>query len=173
MKSKTTALLSFIYAAVILFAPNLLVADVKTNTVPDVTQGDIIDLAKQSGKFNILLRALEETGLLEQLRQEGPITVFAPTDDAFRRMDSYELNELFKDKEYLKSLLLVHVVDGKIKIKEAVERTELVSREQVPLFVYTNDSGTFVNDAKVIMGDVAAKNGIVHVIDTVLYPFKG
>ena len=173
MKSKTTLFISFLYGALLLISPNTLAAGKKMHTVPDVTQGDVIDLAQRSGKFNILLRALEETGLMGELKKEGPITVFAPTDDAFNRMDSYELNELFKDKEYLRSLILVHVVDGKVKIKEAVERMELTSREVVPLFVYTNESGTFVNDAKVITADLETKNGIVHVIDTVLYPFKG
>lgn len=164
-----------------LFALTLFVTGIATKSIatlqnvessPEVTRGTILDLAKQSGKFNILLRAVDEAGLTEELKKEGPFTLLAPTDDAFKRMSEGEIEDLMKDKEYLKSLLLVHVIDGRTKIKDAVIREELVSADGTPLYFYTNEVGTFVNDSKVIMADIEATNGIVHVIDTVLYPFK-
>lgn len=139
---------------------------------PQVTRGSIIEMAKQSGKFNILLKAIEVTGLTEEFEKEGPVTVLAPTDDAFKRMSQQELDDLLADKEYLRDLVLLHVVDGAVKINDMIARTELKSREGDTLFVYKNEAGTFVNDAKVLMADIEATNGIAHVIDTVLFPWK-
>jgi uncharacterized surface protein with fasciclin (FAS1) repeats len=162
-------------------ALGLFVAGVATKSVatiqsvesrPEVTKGDILDLAKQCGKFTILLTAIERAGLTEEFKKEGPFTVLAPTDEAFKRMSEGELEDLLKDKDYLKSLLLVHVIEGQTRIRDAVMREELRSIDGTPLFFHTNEAGTFVNDSKIIMADIEATNGMVHVIDTVLYPFK-
>jgi len=139
---------------------------------PQVTKGSILQMAKQSGKFNVLLKAIEVAGLTEEFEKEGPITVLAPTDDAFKRMSQQELDDLLADKEYLRDLVLLHVVDGAVKMNDMIARTELKSREGDTLFVYKNEAGTFVNDARVIMADIEATNGIAHVIDTVLFPWK-
>ena len=139
---------------------------------PEIKKGTIFEMAKQSGKFTILLKALEITGLTEELQKEGSITVLAPTDDAFRRMSDGEREDLLKDKEYLKDLILMHVIDGAVKLKDAVAREKIISKEGEELFFYTDAAGTFVNDSKVIMADVEATNGVVHVIDTVLFPWK-
>lgn len=139
---------------------------------PQVTKGTILQMAKQSGKFNILLKAIEVAGLTEEFDKEGPFTVLAPTDDAFKRMSEQELADLLKDVEYLRDLLLLHVVDGAEKINDMISRSEMPSREGDTLFVYKNDSGTFINDSRVLMADIEATNGIVHVIDTVLFPWK-
>ena len=144
----------------------------ETRPHPQITKGTILEMAKQSGKFTILLKALEVTGLTGELEKEGPMTVLAPTDDAFRRMSADELDALLNDKEYLRDLILVHVIDGALRIKDAVAREQVVSKKGDTLFFYTDDSGTFVNDSKVIMADVEATNGVAHVIDTVLFPFE-
>lgn len=139
---------------------------------PQITKGTILQMAKQSGKFNTLLKAIEITGLREEFEKEGPFTVLAPTDDAFNRMSEQELDDLFKDVEYLRDLILLHVFDGAEKINNMIARSELTSREGDTLFVYKNDSGTYINDSRVIMADIEATNGIVHVVDTVLFPWK-
>jgi len=139
---------------------------------PQVTKGTILEMAKQSGKFNILLEAIEVAGLTEEFEKAGPFTVLAPTDDAFKRMSEQELNDLLRDVNYLRDLILLHVFDGAEKISNMIARSELTSREGETLFVYKNDSGTFINDSRVIMADIEATNGIVHVLDTVLFPWK-
>lgn len=137
-----------------------------------VTKGTILEMAKQSKKFNILLKAIEIAGLKEEFDKAGPFTVLAPTDDAFRRMSQQELDDLLADKEYLRDLILLHVIDGSVKINDMIARSELKSREGETLFAYKNESGSFVNDSKVVMADIEATNGIVHVLDTVLFPWK-
>lgn len=139
---------------------------------PQIQKGTILEMAKQSGKFTFLLKALEITGLTEELEKEGPMTVLAPTDDAFRRMSEGERNDLLNDKAYLRDLILLHVVDGSVKVEDAISREKVVSKEGDSLFFYKDEAGTFVNDAKIIMADIEATNGVVHVIDTVLFPWK-
>lgn len=152
--------------------PRSYASDQGTCPHPEIQKGTIFEMAKQSGKFTILLKALEITGLTEELQKAGSITVLAPTDDAFRRMSEGERNDLLNDKEYLRDLILLHVIDGAVKVKDAVSREKVVSREGEDLFFYTDEAGTFVNDAKIVMADIEATNGVVHVIDTVLFPWK-
>jgi len=139
---------------------------------PEIQKGTILEMAKQSGKFTILLKALEITELTQELEKEGPMTLLAPTDDAFRRMSENERNDLLNDKAYLRDLVLLHVIEGAVKIEDAISREKVISREGDSLFFYKDAAGTFVNDSKVIMADIEATNGVVHVIDTVLFPWK-
>ena len=139
---------------------------------PQIKKGKLIEMARQSGKFTLLLKALEVTGLDKELDKEGPLTLLAPTDEAFKRMSQEEIQALLEDKEYLAELLLHHVIDGAVKINDAVAREVIVSMEGQELFFYRRDTGTFVNDSKIIMADIEATNGIAHVIDTVLFPMK-
>lgn len=139
---------------------------------PQIKKGKLLDMARQSGKFTLLLKALEITGLDKELDKEGPLTILAPTDEAFKRMSQEEIQALLKDKEYLTELLLHHVIEGAVKINDAVAREVVVSMEGQELFFYRRDTGTFVNDSKILMADIEATNGIAHVIDTVLFPMK-
>ncbi|NBX81669.1 fasciclin domain-containing protein [bacterium] len=139
---------------------------------PQIQKGKLLDMARQSGKFTLLLKALEITGLDKELDKEGPVTLLAPTDEAFKRMSQEEIQALLKDKEYLTELLLHHVIEGAVRVNDAVAREVIVSMEGQELFFYRDEAGTFVNDSKIIMGDIEATNGIAHVIDTVLFPMK-
>ncbi|MFM8268787.1 MAG: fasciclin domain-containing protein [Pseudomonadota bacterium] len=172
MKLKRNLILLLVGLCVAGMSPRSFASDQGKCPHPEIKKGTILEMAKQSGKFTFLLKALEITGLTEEFQKEGNITVLAPTDDAFRRMSERERNDLLTDKEYLTELLLLHVIDGSVKVKDAIAREKVVSKEGETLFFYKDASGTFVNDAKIIMADIEATNGVVHVIDTVLFPWK-
>lgn len=123
-----------------------------------------------SGRFKTLGRALEETHLVHMLSEKGPFTLFAPTDEAFAKLPSAELDSLLAEKPRLRSLLSYHVVAGKVR----------APRERVPNTATTVDgrrltmtvtAGYYrVDDAQIIQTNLRASNGVIHVIDTVLTP---
>ncbi|NBX92539.1 MAG: fasciclin domain-containing protein [Proteobacteria bacterium] len=136
-----------------------------------IKKGTIVEIAKASGKFTILLKALEKTGLMESIDQaQGPLTLFAPTDDAFNQLAQSEMEALMNDKELLKDVLLYHVVEGRLTVKEATSREVVQSAEGDDLFFFRDEKGYGVNEANIICADIEASNGIVHVIDYVLFP---
>lgn len=131
---------------------------------------DIVTIALESDKFNTLIKALTETGLVEALKGDGPFTVFAPTDDAFAKLPEGTVEALLKDKETLKSILLFHVVSGSVTSKQVVnlDKAETLAGKNVKVKV--NDDKVMINDSQVIAADIMATNGIIHIIDTVLIP---
>jgi len=131
---------------------------------------NLVTVAVESGQFTTLVKALNETGLVETLRGEGPFTVFAPTDEAFAKLPEGTIESLLKDKETLKTILLYHVVAGKVISKEVVnlKNAETIAGKNINIKVV--DSGVIINDSKIISADVMASNGVIHVIDTVLIP---
>jgi uncharacterized surface protein with fasciclin (FAS1) repeats len=131
---------------------------------------DIVTIAVESDKFNTLVTALNETGLVEALKGDGPFTVFAPTDDAFAKLPEGTVEALLKDKETLKSILLFHVVSGNVTSKQVadLDKAETLAGKDVKIKV--NDDKVMINDSQVITADIMAKNGIIHIIDTVLIP---
>jgi transforming growth factor-beta-induced protein len=131
---------------------------------------DIVDTAVANGNFTILARALTEAALIDTLKSDGPFTVFAPTDEAFAKIPSEQLNAILADKALLTKILTYHVVAGKLLAAGVLARSELNSVEGSSIKVSLNNSGAFVNDSKIIATDVLASNGVIHVIDTVLLP---
>ena len=131
---------------------------------------DIVTVAVESGKFNTLATALTEAGLIDALKGEGPFTVFAPTDDAFSKLSEGTVESLLNDKETLTTILLYHVISGRVTSGEVVnlEKAETLSGKDIR--INSNDDGVVINDSKVIAADVMAKNGVIHIIDTVLIP---
>jgi uncharacterized surface protein with fasciclin (FAS1) repeats len=133
---------------------------------------DVIDTAVAAGKFNTLAAALKAAGLVETLKGDGPFTVFAPTDDAFAKLPAGTVETLLKpeNKEKLVAVLTYHVVPGKAMSRDLKDGQSVttVSRKDVTVKVRGGD--VTVGDAKVITPDVAASNGVIHVIDTVLLP---
>ncbi|MFN8045458.1 MAG: fasciclin domain-containing protein [Dermatophilaceae bacterium] len=139
---------------------------------------DIVDTAVAAGSFTTLAAALQAAGLVETLKGEGPFTVFAPTDDAFAKLPAGTVDTLLQDpKGDLTSILTYHVVPGKVmaadvltmngqKVKtvQGAELTIKVEGEKVMLVDATGASVT------VTTPDVAASNGVIHVIDGVLMP---
>lgn len=128
---------------------------------------DIVDTAMAAGKFKTLVKAVQAAGLVEALKGNGPLTVFAPTDEAFARLPKGTLEDLLKpeNRDKLTSILTFHVVPGKIML--AAQSPETLEGQRLNI----QSSGSFeVNGAKVITADIVASNGVIHVIDTVLIP---
>lgn len=132
-------------------------------------KNDIIETARNAGSFKTLLAAIEAAGLTDTLRSEGPFTVFAPTDDAFAALPKGALENLLKDKKKLTSVLTYHVVPGKVMAKDVVKLKEAKTVQGQNVKIDAS-SGVKVDDARVIKPDVAAENGVIHVIDAVILP---
>ena len=132
---------------------------------------DIVDTAKSAGSFNTLLAAATAAGLVDTLKSDGPLTVFAPTDEAFAALPAGTVETLLKpeNKDKLAAVLTYHVVAGKVMSSDLSEgmMAKTVQGGEVKI---TLASGPMVNDAKVVGADVAADNGVIHVIDKVVLP---
>jgi uncharacterized surface protein with fasciclin (FAS1) repeats len=128
----------------------------------------IYPTAKEAG-FKTLSAAIAAAGLEEVLTNEGPFTVFAPTDEAFAKLPEGTVESLLEDKEALKKVLLYHVVSGEVMASDVVEIDKAKMLNGQYIKIDTKD-GVRVNDARVIKTDIKADNGIIHVIDTVLLP---
>ena len=141
-----------------------------TLSIPAVASaGDIVTVARGAGTFNTLLTALEAGGLDEVLTGDGPFTVFAPTDEAFAKIPEADLKALLADKEKLTAVLTYHVVSGKVMAEDVSKLNEAKTVQGQSLTIAAEGSVT-VDDAKVILADVSADNGVIHVIDSVLMP---
>jgi transforming growth factor-beta-induced protein len=138
----------------------------------DKAKKNIVDTAVAAGQFKTLAAALQAGGLVETLKGEGPFTVFAPTDEAFAKIPKATLEDLLKpeNKEKLVAILKYHVVSGKVMAKDVMglEKAKTVNGKEVK--VKTKDGKVMIDDATVAKADVAASNGVIHVIDTVLMP---
>ncbi len=136
----------------------------------DKSGKDIVQVAKAAGSFNTLLAALKAADLAKTLKGKGPFTVFAPTDEAFAKLPAGALDGLLKDPQALKSVLLYHVVSGKVLAKDVVTLTEATTVNGQAVGI-NSASGVVLNgSSNVIKTDVLASNGVIHVIDTVLMP---
>ena len=130
---------------------------------------DIVDTAKSAGSFNTLVTAVQAAGLVDTLKGPGPFTVFAPTDEAFAKVPKAKLDALLKDKAALTKVLTYHVVPGKVMAAD-VKAGKVKSVEGGTLTVATSGGKVMVDKANVVKTDIAADNGVIHVIDTVLMP---
>ena len=132
---------------------------------------DVIETAKKSGGFQVFIGALAEAGLEEALKEMGPYTVFAPTDQAFARMPKPKLDELMKpgNREQLQLLLRSHIVPGKLAANELKNLEKTRTTHGQPLKIESRN-GLWINEAKVVSPDLEASNGVLHGIDTVLMP---
>lgn len=133
--------------------------------------GDIVAVASGAGNFNTLVAAVKAAGLVETLQGKGPFTVFAPTDEAFAKLPKGTVEDLLKpeNKEKLVAILTYHVVAGKVMAAD-VKTMKAKTVNGQSLDVKVSDGGVTVDKAKVIKTDVAASNGVIHVIDTVVLP---
>jgi uncharacterized surface protein with fasciclin (FAS1) repeats len=129
---------------------------------------DIVDTAVKAGNFKTLVAAVQAAGLVDTLKGKGPFTVFAPTDEAFAKIPKETLDGLLKDKAALTKILTYHVVPGKVMAKD-VKAGKVKSVQGSEITVKT-EGGVMVDGAKVIATDVAASNGVIHAIDTVIMP---
>ena len=140
-------------------------------TVAAVEAGDIVAVASGNPDFSTLVAAVSAAGLVETLQGEGPFTVFAPTNAAFEALPAGILDKLLlpENKDVLVKILTYHVVAGKVMAAD-VTAGDVPSVEGQTIAVTTNDGGVQVNGANVVATDVAASNGVIHVIDAVILP---
>jgi len=140
----------------------------------DTDPGTIVDVAVADGRFTTLVDAVTAADLVETLSGEGPFTVFAPTDDAFAALPEGTLDDLLADIPALTDILTYHVVSGYAPAEKVLELDALttVLGKNVDITV-DEDGNVFINDAQVLITDVMANNGVIHVIDTVLLPPEG
>lgn len=131
---------------------------------------DIVDTAVAAGSFNTLATALKAAGLVDTLKGKGPFTVFAPTDDAFKKLPAGTLEKLLADKAQLTKVLTYHVVAGKVMAADVVKLKEAKTVEGSMVKITVASGGVKVNDANVVKTDVGASNGVIHVIDSVILP---
>ena len=133
---------------------------------------DIVDTAVANGSFTTLAAALKAAGLVETLKGQGPFTVFAPTDAAFAKLPAGTVESLLKpeNKDKLRRVLTYHVVAGKVSSAEVVKMTSAKTVAGGSVAIRAGGGSVTINDAKVVTADVAASNGVIHVIDTVLIP---
>ena len=137
---------------------------------PSMRLGNIVATAQKAGSFNSLLAAATAAGLAETLATGGPFTVFAPTDEAFAKLPEGTVEGLLANPDALKDILLYHVISGSVPAEQVIGLTSADTLLGKSVAIRVEDGMVFVNDAKVIATDVAASNGIIHVIDTVILP---
>jgi len=135
-------------------------------------KGDIVAVASGAGQFKTLLAAATAAGLVPTLQSAGPFTVFAPTDAAFAALPAGTVDTLLKpeNKKQLASVLTYHVVPGKTMSAALAGKQLSVATVQGANLAIDGRNGVTVGGAKVISADVAASNGVIHVIDKVLMP---
>ncbi|MBB3595863.1 putative surface protein with fasciclin (FAS1) repeats [Rhizobium sp. BK529] len=133
---------------------------------------DVVDTALQAGQFKTLTTALEAAGLVATLKGPGPFTVFAPTDQAFAKLPAGTVETLLKpeNRQKLTDILTYHVVAGKVMAADVAGIDEAKSVNGKMIDIKVDGSTVKVDDATVIAADVAASNGVIHVIDQVMMP---
>lgn len=132
---------------------------------------NIVEVAASAGQFDTLVAAVKAAGLADTLAGPGPFTVFAPTDAAFAKLPKGTVEELLKpeNKEKLAGILTYHVVAGKVKAAD-LKTMKVKTVNGAEANVKVNGSTVTIDNAKVVKTDIAASNGLIHVIDTVIMP---
>jgi len=135
---------------------------------------DIVDTAIAAGDFTTLVAAVQAADLVDTLKGDGPFTVFAPTDEAFNRLPAGTLDELLKpqNKAKLASILTFHVVPGRVQAADVTTRSGAASVNGQWLGFAKTEQGVSVENANMVKADIACKNGVIHVIDTVVLPVE-
>ena len=147
-------------------------AALMSTALPAVAQdADIVDTAVAAGSFGTLVAAVQAAGLVDTLKGEGPFTVFAPTDEAFAALPKGTVESLLQpeNKDQLVSILTYHVVPGKVMSTDLSDGMTATTVQGSDVTIGTT-GGVTVNGANVVAADVAASNGVIHVIDAVILP---
>ena len=146
-------------------------AQAKTAAVArnDAPAHDIVETAVAAGNLSILVNAVKAAGLVATLKGEGPFTVFAPTDEAFRKLPAGTVDGLLKDRAKLASILTYHAVAGKAMAKD-IKAGDVKSVQGGMLAIALPGNNVTINNAKVVKADMETSNGVIHSIDTVLMP---
>ena len=128
---------------------------------------DIVDIAVGNDNFKTLVAAVQAADLVDVLKSEGPFTVFAPTDDAFAKLPDGTITTLVQNPPQLARILTYHVVAGKLTKADLAQVDSVESVEGSPISIDCSENFE-VKNATVIMEDIEADNGIIHVIDNVI-----
>jgi uncharacterized surface protein with fasciclin (FAS1) repeats len=137
-----------------------------TNTAPTK---NIVDTMIAAGNLTTFASAVNAAGLTDELAAKGPFTVFAPTEEAFKKLPAGAYDSLLKDVGKLKAVLNYHVVSGYFAARD-VKAGESITLQGSPLTAAVSSSDVRVNGAHVTKADIVATNGIVHAIDAVILP---
>ena len=133
---------------------------------------DIVDTAVGAGSFKTLVAAVKAAGLVETLKGEGPFTVFAPTDEAFKKLPAGTVETLLKPENLkkLQGILTYHVVPGSVMAADVVKLDSAKTVQGQDVTIKVVDGGVMINGAKVVTADIECSNGVIHVIDSVILP---
>jgi len=134
------------------------------------SQKDIVDTAAAAGNFKTLVSAVQTAGLVDTLKSAGPFTVFAPTDDAFAKIQKDQLAALLANKTQLTSVLTYHVVPGMVISTDLKNGMILKTVQGENLTISLANGSVMVNNATVVQANIGSTNGIIHAINTVLMP---
>jgi uncharacterized surface protein with fasciclin (FAS1) repeats len=133
----------------------------------ETTVKDVHDTLAADGSFQTLLSVLEMADLADTLREPGPLTLFAPNDEAFMR---FNIDELTGDREKLVTLLTYHIVHGKYPAAEIARDEQLLTSNGKSLTVLLEEGRQVIDNAKYVRTNIECSNGIIHVIDNVFLP---
>ncbi|MBX3417925.1 MAG: fasciclin domain-containing protein [Pirellulaceae bacterium] len=142
-------------------------------SAPVVEDKDIVDTAVGAEAFSTLVAAVKAAGLVDVLKGDGPFTVFAPTNEAFAKIPQETLESLLKpeNKDQLVAILKYHVVAGNVMAADVVKLTEAETVEGSKVTIKVEDGKVMLNgSSQVVKTDIKCKNGVIHVIDTVILP---
>jgi uncharacterized surface protein with fasciclin (FAS1) repeats len=138
----------------------------------EAAKKDIVDTAVAAKDFSTLVTTVKAAELVEALKGKGPFTVFAPTNEAFKKIPQEQLEALLKDKKGLTAVLTYHVVPGKVMAADVVKLKEAKTLQGKPVTITARDDAVMINGAKVLKTDIECSNGVIHVIDSVILPPK-
>ena len=139
-------------------------------TAPEPEAATIVEIAVDDGRFETLVAALQAADLVETLQGPGPFTVFAPTDDAFAKLPEGTVETLLGDIPALTAILLYHVVPGNVMAADVAALDSATTVQGGTVAISVEGDTVSINDAQVVIADIEAANGTIHVIDTVLIP---
>ena len=165
----TTSITRALLATAILVAPAIASAQ---KAQKEKKKNDIVAVAAASGQFTTLVAAVKAAGLVKTLQGKGPFTVFAPTDAAFAKLPKGAIEALLADKEKLTAVLTYHVVPGKVMAADvlAMGGGSPATVNGAPVRISIRDGKVYIDNAQVVMTDIQASNGVIHVIDAVIIP---
>jgi transforming growth factor-beta-induced protein len=143
-----------------------------STTAPAAQEQDIVDTAVGAGSFNTLVAAVKAAGLVDTLKGDGPFTVFAPTDEAFKKLPAGTVENLLKPEnlEKLQAILTYHVVSGNVMAADVVKLDSAKTVQGQDVAIKVDGGNVMINGAKVVTTDIKCKNGVIHVIDSVILP---
>lgn len=171
---KLLKVLSFIaMLTVMLSAVTPGIAFAQTPTAPTSTAPtqNIVQIASSNPRLSTLVSAVQAAGLASTLEGPGPFTVFAPTNAAFKKLGKKTLTALLADPSALSKVLLYHVAPGKLMAADVVGKSSTTTADSnLPIAFQALNGKVFVNNARILVTDIQATNGVIHVIDTVLQP---